>query len=328
MEVVSPTDPNRLRVTAAQNFVDKLNSSKDKVGVVSWNGCGSEGGSYVRNCDTDQNEVDQINGYLTSAQFELQRGSQSRNSMQINPIQFSEPMTKDMALVKKAIGTVNSDGLTNPDLGLKVAMDLLDKGATSVDGERVIVFLTDGQPRGTSNGRVNSLTDIGVNCDKVTSPAYAAMQKGYKIYAVGLGGGDIRPEDEARLQRWAQCTGGTYQKATNAAALAGIYDKIYSDVKGNAMVKRVCREAGIDTKSIQAPLPTPSPTLVPTFGPTRIPTPSPTNAPTPSPTRNPTPQPTNTCFTSGKCCDSNPNGCCSGLTCKSSSMWSSSKTCQ
>ncbi|KAG7367668.1 outer membrane adhesin like protein [Nitzschia inconspicua] len=240
MEVVSPTDPNRLRVTAAQNFVDRLNSNKDKVGVISWNGCGSEGGGYVRNCDTNHIDVDLTNGYLTSAEFEMQRGTKNRNSMQINPIQFAEPMSQDMILVKKAIGTVNSDGLTNPDLGLKVAMDLLDKGATSPDGERVIVFLTDGRPRGTVNGRVNTLTDIGVNCDKVSSPAYSAMQKGYKIYAVGLGGGDIRPEDEAMLQRWAQCTGGTYQKATNAAALAGIYDKIYNDVKGSSMIKRIC----------------------------------------------------------------------------------------
>lgn len=57
MEVNSPTDPNRVRVTAAQRFVNKLHSGKDKVGVVSWNGFGSTGG-YVRDCDNPRNTVD------------------------------------------------------------------------------------------------------------------------------------------------------------------------------------------------------------------------------------------------------------------------------
>lgn len=148
MEVNSPTDPGRIRVTAAQTFVDKLDNGKDKVGVVSWNGCGSEG-SYNRNCDTDRNEVDITIGYMTASEFESWRGSSSRNSMKSNPIQFVEPMSYDTNLIKTAIGNVNSDGLTNPDLGLKVAMDHLDKEANSLDGEHVIVFLTDGRPRGT-----------------------------------------------------------------------------------------------------------------------------------------------------------------------------------
>jgi Mg-chelatase subunit ChlD len=283
MEVNDPTDPTRLRVSAAQTFVDKLQSGKDKIGVVSWNGCGSEGAGYVRNCDTLRSEVDRTNGYMTSSEFESWRGGTSRNNAQSNPIQFVEPMTYDKAIIKSAIGRVNSDGLTNPDLGLKVAIDMLDKGANSQDGEHVIVFLTDGRPRGILNGESNTLTDIGVNCNSASSPAFHAMQKGYRLYTVGLGGGDIRTEDEAKLQRWAQCTGGQYRKAADANALAVVYDEIFRDVQGNSEVKTICSGA--------------------------------TPSPTPNPTKNPTAQPTTNCRNRNQSCSGN-NECCSGLTCK------------
>jgi Mg-chelatase subunit ChlD len=319
MEVISPTDPNRLRVTAAQNFVDKLDATKDKVGVVSWNGCGTEG-SYVRNCDTLRNDVDRSTGYMTSSEFESWRGSNNRNSMQSNPIQFVEPMSYDLALIKSAIGDVNSDGVTNPDLGLKVAMDMLDKGANSLDGEHVIVFLTDGRPRGVLNGKYNTLTDIGINCDNVSSPAYIAKQKGYTIYAVGLGGGDIRVEDEDNLERWAQCTGGMYKKAADANSLASIYDEIYNDVQGKSMVKIICSDGAVVGTSAQVPPPTPNPTKSPTPNPTKNPTPF----PTPNPTKNPTPQPTDNCLSCGDLCSGNEGGCCAGYTCKAN-FWGTKK---
>ncbi|KAG7340224.1 laminin G domain containing protein [Nitzschia inconspicua] len=345
MEVVSPTDPSRLRVQAAQNFVRKLQNGKDVVGVMSWNGCGAEG-SYTRTCTTPFNSV-ALSNYMTASQFESWRGSNNRNNMRANPIQFVEPMSRDLTRISTAINSVNSDGLTNPNLGLRVAMAMLDQalaaGTLASTDEKVIVFLTDGRPRGALNGAFNDLTDIGTNCQNTASPAFEAMQKGYTIYTIGLGGGDIRPEDEVKLDQWSKCTGGTYMKATNAAALEGIFSDIYDKVEITVSYKTVCGDDPTN-KSSQVPLPTPSPTNAPTPGPTRNPTTSPTNAPTPgptrnpttsptnaptpSPTRNPTPQPTNKCFTSGTCCDSNPNGCCAGLTCKSSSMWSSSKTCQ
>jgi Mg-chelatase subunit ChlD len=291
MEVSSPpTDSGRLRVVAAKNFVDKLDSEKDKVGVVSWNGCGARG-SYSRACDTLRNDVDTTNGYMTASQFELWRGNKKRNDVQSNPIQFVEPMTYDKALIKSAIETVNSDGVTNPDLGLKVAIDLLDKGANSLDGEHVIVFLTDGAPVGSVDGASNSLTDIGVNCDNTASPAFDAMQKGYSIYTIGLGGGDLQPADEDRMKRWAQCTGGVYKKAKDAGDLESVYQQIFKQVEAKASVKIVCDGTGSSTLTV-------------------------TNKPTASPTHKPTNQPTKKCFASGECCSSDTSACCPGLTCK------------
>ncbi|KAG7372858.1 outer membrane adhesin like protein [Nitzschia inconspicua] len=292
MEVVSPTDPSRLRVKAAQNFVSKLQNGKDVVGVMSWNGCGSEGSSYTRTCTTPFNSV-ALNSYMTASQFEAWRGSKDRNSMRANPIQFVEPLTKDLTRISTAINSVNSDGVTNPNLGLRVAMAMLDQalaaGTLASTDEKVIVFLTDGRPRGSLNGAVNELTDIGANCQNTASPAHEAMQKGYTIYTIGLGGGDIRAEDEVKLDRWAKCTGGTYAMANNAAALEGIFTDIYKKVDLTVSYKTICGE---DPTIELTAEPTAGPTKKPTAQPTEVPTSKPTNKPSGAPTNPPTPLPT------------------------------------
>lgn len=171
---------------------------------------------------------------MTASQFKSWRGSSLPNNVKSNPIQFAEPVSSDLTRISSAIGQVNSDGVTNPDLGLKIAMGLMEKaennGTLTSEYEKIIVFLTDGRPMGSLNNENNALTDIGANCQNSASPAYEAMQKGYTVYTIGLGGGDIRLEDEAKLQHWSQCTGGMFMKAKDAAALGSIFDDIYEKV--------------------------------------------------------------------------------------------------
>jgi hypothetical protein len=169
------------------------------------------------------------------------------------------------------------------------------------------------------------MTDIGINCDNAASPAFDAMQKGYSIYTIGLGGGDIRSVDEEMMKRWAKCTGGVYKQADSANALANVYDEIYKLVQGKSIVKKVC-SGNADAAQVLS-LPTSKPVSAPTQQPVLTPTSRPsTMNPTQPPTKSPTPRPTNKCFASGDCCDSNTSGCCAGLTCKSSG-WSGSKKC-
>lgn len=114
-----------------------------------------------------------------------------------------------------------------------------------------------------------------MNCDNANSPAFAALQKGYKIYAVGLGGVDIRLEDEDKLEHWVECTGGMYKKAEDADALASVYTEIYEDVKGKSEIQTICGGQTVTSK----PTPSPSPSPVP----------NPTKNPALNPTKNPLP---------------------------------------
>jgi hypothetical protein len=248
MEVSTPTtDIGRHRITAAKEFVNKLNNGKDKVGFVSWNGCGIIG-NYFRACDTPSYTVT-LDQYMTSAEFEAMRGTEARNKLAINPIQFVEPISSDLNMISTAIDSANSNGATNPDLGLKVAMALLDQavadGTLGPNDEKVILFLADGRPMGgsnnsTYNGGANALTDIGSTCSNTLSPAFEAKTKGYIIYTVGLLGGDMRAEDEAKMTRWANCTGGTHMSAQNAFSLSSVFDNVYKKVETLVSYKTVC----------------------------------------------------------------------------------------
>jgi hypothetical protein len=209
MEVsTSTTDKNRYSITALKEFVGKLNNGKDKVGLVSWNGCGSSG-AFTRLCDTPSYTVT-LDQYMTAAQFVAMQGTGLRNDVQSNPIQFVEPISSDLNKISTAVGHLNSKGSANPDLGLMVAMALLEQaeanGTFGPNDRKVIVFLADGKPVGTNNnstynGGTNALTDIGVNCDKSSSPAFEAKRRGYVICTVGLLGGDMQPADEAKMAR-------------------------------------------------------------------------------------------------------------------------------
>jgi PKD repeat protein len=117
---MSGTDPSNIRISGCQDFVNQLDDSKDRAGVVSWS-----------------NVIEDIGGDEPDGCLSL---------------------TKDFDAVNTALGNVGSGGSgTNLDLGLSRANDLLDDGRD--DAMKVMVFLTDGGGTYTSSGNPGSQAD-------------------------------------------------------------------------------------------------------------------------------------------------------------------------
>jgi uncharacterized protein YegL len=162
---IPPSDPSNLRLNASKSFLDKMNSSRDMAGVVSWD----------------------------------------------NDVDFSQALTNNFATLNDKMDTIDHDGGTNLNAGLHEAINILDKD-TSTGKAKVIIFLTDGN---NSDGYVYNSED-----------AQNAANKGYIVYAIGLGGN----VNTAPLKDMANKTGGKYYDSPSAANLQAIFDEIFKQV--------------------------------------------------------------------------------------------------
>jgi Ca-activated chloride channel family protein len=161
----APSDPKNLRLSASNIFLDKMNSSRDLAGVVSWD----------------------------------------------NKIDFSLHLTSDFKALKAKIGTVDSVGGTDLNVGLNEAINILDND-TGTGKTKVIIFLTDGI---TNSGAAYSSED-----------AKNAASKGYVIYSIGLGSN----VDSDSLKDMANRTGGEYYLSPSADNLQSIFNEIFKKV--------------------------------------------------------------------------------------------------
>eukprot|EP00529_Nitzschia_sp_RCC80_P010909 CAMPEP_0113474066 /NCGR_PEP_ID=MMETSP0014_2-20120614/18383_1 /TAXON_ID=2857 /ORGANISM="Nitzschia sp." /LENGTH=621 /DNA_ID=CAMNT_0000366883 /DNA_START=367 /DNA_END=2232 /DNA_ORIENTATION=+ /assembly_acc=CAM_ASM_000159 len=237
-------DVDRIRVKASAQFVNNLDPSKDKVGVVSWSGCEPSRSGYANKCSTAQDRVE-MDKYLTASEFNATldwRNDVNRNKKNV-PIQFVEPLQSlddgKLDYVVSSFHSINSYGYTNPDLGMEVALqvfqDAEDSGLSDPDAMKVILFLTDGEPLPTWSQK-NKFTDIGESCSVASSPAKVASDRGIVVYTVGLDE-DI---DIGGLERWADCTGGFFTQAKTANALTGVFETIYDSVQKKSSLQIVC----------------------------------------------------------------------------------------
>lgn len=131
-------------------------------------------------------------------------------------IDISAPLTNDFDKVKTKINEVGAYGGTDPDLGIKASIGILQASALPA-ARRAILLLTDGEP---STGKTYT------KCSDYGSPAKDAANKGYKIYSVGLG------SDAAviPLQDMAKCTNGLYIPSASAADLSAVFTDLFDEV--------------------------------------------------------------------------------------------------
>ncbi len=185
------SDPTGLRMTAAKDFVDRLDPAVDRAAVVSWD-----------------NDIDFT--YPSTAPYP------SPGSMYTPPgppLSVSDTLTNDFAELKNQIDAVDANGGTNITLGLLQSVRMLDADPRP-ESAPAVIFLTDGVD---TSGWPSSLLNTWVN--------YAASQ-GYRIYTIGLGS-NVNP---SRLQMMAGQTGGQYYEAPTAENLQDLYDQIYTEV--------------------------------------------------------------------------------------------------
>ena len=139
------------------------------------------------------------------------------------------PLTFDLDAVRAALATMET-GFAGPETALGDAIGLATKHLTPLaDNTRELIVLTD-----------------GANTTGTLAPSRAgwlAQRAGVRIHAIGIGaaqvGGAARtpPDglDEATLQQLARQTGGSYQRATDSAAIEDFFrrlDQIRPSVQG------------------------------------------------------------------------------------------------
>jgi von Willebrand factor type A domain/Bacterial TSP3 repeat len=114
---------------------------------------------------------------------------------------LQQGLTDDKAALSDALGRIDAAGGTDIGAGIDVALNEFD--ARGSGAPRVMVLLTDG--------------------DGFYTPSTVArlMTHGTRLFTVGLG----RFIDEAFLRRMAALTGGTYQHASTADALAAVFTR-------------------------------------------------------------------------------------------------------
>ena len=101
-------DPGKLRLTAAKYFVNQMDNTRDKGGVVSWDG---------------------------GIDF----------TYPVLPLPGPGGLTDDFVTLKDKIDLVDSSGGTNLNGGLGAAMAMLDTNTRTDPSSEIIIFLTDGE---------------------------------------------------------------------------------------------------------------------------------------------------------------------------------------
>jgi PKD repeat protein len=168
-------DSGDLRITAAKSFVDKMDSTRDQAGVVSWD----------------------------------------------HAIDFTYPLSSDFATAKSWIDLVDAVGGTDLEVGLSSAIGLLDSGKQA-GASWAIIFLSNGE--GSYSGLATA----------------DAASKGYVIYSIGLGGAPaVVPLTDMATQ-----TGGQYYASPTADNLQAIFDAIYQELGGKAVIANVDPDVG------------------------------------------------------------------------------------
>ena len=121
-------------------------------------------------------------------------------------VDFVSPLSSDFGQLTIQLGLVDSEGGTNLDAGLQGAVQILDQSPPMDSKVRTIIFLSDG------DGTYTPCTIAG-------SFSSEAANKGYVIYAVGLGSGF----NEAKLSDMANCTDGIFVTAETADQLVAVF---------------------------------------------------------------------------------------------------------
>jgi Mg-chelatase subunit ChlD len=206
---------------ASKLFVDGLNESKDRAGVVSYDS--NPGGSEYRL--SDKNEY-------------------------ISPDHSSTGVNGSIEDIPD-----NPSGGTESQLGMRKANHVFDLQSNE-SRQKIMILLTDGvnddcQVYDPSTGwQPGPETNNGVpnDCDdnnQSLARARNAANNGVTIYTVGYGGSS--QIDEAFLQEVADITGGTFYQATNAADLEDVFDDIRRSITRTRVVTRSPFSANVTT---------------------------------------------------------------------------------
>lgn len=122
------------------------------------------------------------------------------------------PLTFDLDAVRAALATLET-GLAGPETALGDAVGLATKHLTPLaEHSRELVLLTDG---------ANTAGTLAP-----TRAAWLAQRAGVRIHAVGIGSTSTGALDEATLQQIATQSGGSYQRATDSAAMQDFFHRL------------------------------------------------------------------------------------------------------
>ena len=129
------------------------------------------------------------------------------------------PLTFDLDAVRAALDTMET-GFAGPETALGDAIGLATKHMQQLaEPTRELLLLTDGA---NTAGTLNP-----------TRAAWLAQRAGLRIHAIGIGAAEPNPGkgpalamDEATLQQLAEQSGGSYQRATDSAAIAQFFQRL------------------------------------------------------------------------------------------------------
>ena len=160
-------------------------------------------------------------------------------------VNLTTGLTHDFDNVRATLGGLRNDGGTDFDAGLRAAVEMLD--GVSGEGNKVIVFLTDGDP--------GTYTEPGSSGSWVDR----ARAAGIRIYAIGLGELYAEAAVQARLERMASATNGASFHARQGSDLSRVYSEIASALAGPWQIELVgsCSGEAPATASGTAHLPWP-----------------------------------------------------------------------
>lgn len=149
-----------------------------------------------------------------------------------NRAQVLTPLTRDHAVVRSAIGSLEAEGGTAIGDGLALGLDVLRRGAVEQAGSQAAA--------GDAVGTVVLLSDGATSAGQPPDQAAArAADAGVVVHTVGVGqrnsgvrvrGGAPADLDERTLQAIARATGGEYFYAAQSVDLRAIYASIGSRV--------------------------------------------------------------------------------------------------
>jgi hypothetical protein len=135
-------------------------------------------------------------------------------------LNFTYGLTNDFTTLKAQIDTVDSDGGSDPDLGLEHAISMLDANTRVEDSVKIIIFFSDGDP----SPEQGTYTPSGFN----GSYTDEAASKGYLIFSIYLvveGG-----SGEENLMDMALGTGGVYYSSPTMGNLEAIFNLILETI--------------------------------------------------------------------------------------------------
>jgi Ca-activated chloride channel family protein len=193
-------DPDNLRLEAAKSFLDRLNQTRDRAGVVNWD-----------------SEIEATFG-LTS-DFESLKAN-------IDQTTLGSGTNLDEGL-RGAVEVLDSSTNSTGAIG---SSSVNRNESSSSSSSKTIVFLTDGIGDYTpSSGTVATGTESPSNLTESTSLADLAKTNGYRIFSIGL---NIEPgsDAEANLIDMASATGGQYFSSPTAENLAEVFNAIHQTV--------------------------------------------------------------------------------------------------